>query len=138
MESNPGAGAVPFEPIPKEPTRLVNFLRSKGGIKDVGGNLNAMLGGAKGRPGLINNKIGLELDYAREAAVEGGYLPPDAEINTLLDAIHDDLHGTPRYSEQHGQAVDAFNYAIERNAEIERIGQEMNIPTHDVDRKSVV
>ena len=42
-------------------------------------------------------KNGMPLDYAREAAVEAGYLHPDSDINDLLNAINEELHGRKVY-----------------------------------------
>lgn len=78
---------------------LVGFILKAGGLQDFQGDLKSRDAG-KQRPGLINNATGVALDYAREAAVEAGYLPEGADINDLLDAIDAELRGTPVYSEQ--------------------------------------
>jgi len=72
---------------------LIEFIRSKGGLKDSGGELKSRDAG-KG----IVRKNGMELDRAREAAVESGYLPEDATISDFLDALDAELRGKPRYS----------------------------------------
>jgi hypothetical protein len=87
------------EPASAKPQSLLAFLRAAGGIKDYRGEL-------RGReyhrtyPGLINNKKGLPLDRAREAAAEAGYLGHDTEramaetdVNDLLNAL-EDAHNT--------------------------------------------
>ncbi|HEX3587808.1 MAG TPA: transglycosylase SLT domain-containing protein [Candidatus Angelobacter sp.] len=135
---------TPYEPIPREPTRLINFLRQPtvlnqgtvhettlpGGLQDAGGDLKAILGGTKGRPGLIS-KNGRTLDDAALMAWESGYLPgaerPDT--NMLLDAIRDDHNGVPRYSEHDLDRVEAYHAATERNAEIDRLSTEHENPT---------
>jgi hypothetical protein len=88
---------------PKAPQTLVAFLRAAGGLKDSGGELRAR-DMHRRHPGLVNNKKGMPLDRAREAAVEAGYIDTDNErhgigeatstIDDLLDAI--DKH--PTYS----------------------------------------
>lgn len=89
-------------PEPKKPQSIVEFVRSRGGIKDVGGDLKQILDrGNKGSLFLINNKRGKSLDdMAREAKAElGNFLPgkDDGEItsNDLLDALQEELSGGP-------------------------------------------
>ena len=84
---------------------LIQFLRSKGGVVDAGGDLKSRDAG-KQAIGLINNKSGMTLDDAALAAWEQGYLPNSTynygrpDINALLDAIDDELRGNKRYSSQ--------------------------------------
>ena len=85
---------LPVRTGPK-PVSLLKFLAKRGGLKRDG-DLIAMDAHRKLIPGagmLVRKEGGQSLDYAREAAVEAGYLPEDADINTLLDAISDELHG---------------------------------------------
>lgn len=101
----------------KEPQTLLAFLKGLGGIKDYKGELK----GADIRkrfPGLINNKKGMELDKAREAAAEAGYLGPDIqtaiEKSTPDDLIQKILSDEPVYS-----ALDkdqAYEYRAQQNA----------------------
>lgn len=85
----------------KKGMNLIQFLRSKGGIIDEGGNLKAM--DAQRYIGLIN-KNGMTLDDAALSAWENGYLPNSEfnygrpDINTLLDAISEGLAGNHRYN----------------------------------------
>ena len=91
---------------------LVQFLRKVGGLNDTGymaGEVSNILGSNKALPGLINNqprtpiknqngktvgyKGGLTLDRAREKLVEEGFLPEDADINDMLNAIREELSG---------------------------------------------
>lgn len=139
---------TPFEAAPKEPQRLIDFLRSKtvvapgtlqesvipGGIKDPGGDLRAILGGSKGRPGLINNASGMSLHDKLIQAWENGYLPeygeePPTDDRALLDAIRDDHMGTARYSMHDQDAVEAYQAATEGNREIDRLAAEHGIET---------
>lgn len=129
------AGPSPYEKLPREPTRLVEWLRQNGGIQDTGGDLKAIIGGARGRPGLINNKSGATLDDAALAAWQAGYLPDASrpDTNALLDAIRDDhtaaTTGTKRYSQQDYDRVQEYQAAVERNDEVDRLAAEHEIET---------
>lgn len=101
----------------KEPQTLLGFLKGLGGIKDFKGELK----GADIRkrfPGLINNKNGMELDKAREAAAEAGYLGADIETaiekSTPDDLIQKILSDEPIYSEL--DKDQAFEYRAQQNA----------------------
>ncbi|MGH6714575.1 MAG: hypothetical protein ACREDC_00125 [Bradyrhizobium sp.] len=136
----------------REPTRLVSFLRRKtvlnpgtihettipGGIRDSGGDLRAILGGPKARPGLINDATGRTLDEAARHAGEAGYFPELGDerptINDLLNAISDDLGSSPRYSHFDQEAVEIWRQTQDYNAEIDRLASEHGIPTHGVTR----
>ena len=91
---------------------LVQFLRKVGGLNDtdyMAGEVFNILGSNKALPGPINNqprtpiknqygktvgfKGGLTLDRAREKLVEEGFLPEDADINDMLNAIREELSG---------------------------------------------
>jgi len=122
---------TPFEKLPREPMRLVEWLKQNGGIKDEGGDLNAILGGSKGRPGLINNKRGATLDDAAHAAWQAGYLPDASrpDTNALLDAIRDDHTGTKRYSQQDFDRVQDYQEAVGRNEEVDRLATTHEIET---------
>lgn len=146
-----GKTTTPFETVPKEPERLVNFLRRdqtygtginavtiRGGIKDVGGDLSAIIGGPKGRPGLINNKTGRSWDDAATHAWENGYFPEHTEppsINELQDAIRDDHAGTPRYSVNDADAVQAYQAARDVNSEIDQLAAAWGIETRGMTRE---
>lgn len=71
---------------------LLTFLIRKGGLRDQGGDLRAM-DAHKRRVGLVRQRGGLSLDYAREAAAEAGYLPAGSYVSDLLDAIARELRG---------------------------------------------
>lgn len=77
---------------------LVEFLREKG-IKDDRGDLKSMDvdNGIKFKKKLLR-KDGISVDKAREAAVEAGYLPASSDINSLLDAVSNELKGQPKYA----------------------------------------
>jgi hypothetical protein len=134
---------TPYADVPKEPERLINFLRKSvthgegentttlpGGVRDPNGDVAAIVGGPKGRPGLIN-KNGQHLDDATLKAWEAGYFPEHdqrPEINHLLDAIREDHNGNPRYSMHDQEAVDAYHQALTQNAEVDRLAAQ-----HDID-----
>lgn len=91
------------EMIPSETklkrTSLTQFLRSRGGLLDVGGDLKSM-DAIKGMPGLISKK-GVGLDDAALSAWEHGYFPEFSErpsVNDLLEAIDEELRGNKRYN----------------------------------------
>ena len=123
---------TPFSAVPPEPERLSTFLRRQGGVQDVGGDIRSSLGGSKYRPGLINQN-GLPLDDAALRAWQAGYFPEfGAErpaINDLREALHDDLNGRPVYSHQDEGSVAAYQDALSRNSEIDRLSDEHGIPT---------
>lgn len=144
--------ADPYENVPKEPKRLIQFLkegttqfpgtihetRIPGGVRDVGGDISAIIGGPKGRPGLINNRSGRHLDSATEQAWESGYLPEHSdrpEINHLLDKIREDHTGNPQYSIHDQDAAEAYHAALSHNAEIDRLASEHGIDTKGLTRE---
>lgn len=82
---------------------LLEFVRSKGGVADPGGDLQAM--GAqslKGRKKGAERLIGSQsLDDVALAAWEAGYFPELGErpsINDLLEAIREGISGRQRYA----------------------------------------
>jgi hypothetical protein len=133
-----GAGAraaarvsrAPLERVPREPQRLLSFLRTAGGVKDESGEISTALGGVNKRPGLINNK-GLSLDEAALRAWEHGFIGTKGgerpTINDLLDAIDQDARGHQRYSAEDEEAVARFREALSRNAEIDRLAKHYGI-----------
>ena len=82
---------------------LTQFLRSRGGLRDQGGELSArdlkLWDRDNRKPGekkLLNNKDGMEFDYAREIALEVGYDVGETEV-TFLAALDRELRGDPVY-----------------------------------------
>lgn len=135
----------PYVPVPKEPMRLINFLRTPtvlnkgtihettipGGLQDTGNDIRSIIGGVRGRPGLLNAK-GRTLDDATMHAWEAGYFPEHDQrptINHLLDKIREDHTGNPQYSIHDQEAVEAYRDAMARNNEIGRLAAEHGIPT---------
>ncbi|MGD0106399.1 MAG: hypothetical protein ABSC06_20525 [Rhodopila sp.] len=142
--AEPGTpGVTAYATQPKEPKRLIQFLREStrtgndihatvipGGLRDVGGDVASIIGGPKGRPGLINNASGRHLDDATLHAWENGYFPEHdqrPDINHLLDAIGEDHTGNAQYSIHDQDAAEAYRYAQAHNAEIDRIASETGI-----------
>lgn len=84
---------------------LIQFIKQRGGLKDVDGDLKAMDAG-KLQVGLINNRGGNELDDIALAAWENGYFPDKMErpdIDELKTAIRDELFGEKKYAFQQGK-----------------------------------
>jgi len=86
---------------------LLEFLAKRGGVRDPGGDLAAMDAGLwhQGKPGMrkLLNDAGESMDDAALAAWEAGYFPDLGErpdINSLLDAMGEELRGTPRHAER--------------------------------------
>lgn len=91
---------------------LLTYLKYRGGLKDVGGELKAMDAG-KQFIGLLNNKSGRSLDDAARDAWESGYFPQFPErptVNDLLDAINDSLAGKKIYRETYRQEKEEQEY----------------------------
>lgn len=141
--------ATPYETLPPEPERLINFLRGgikinegmpservgQFGLQDPGGDIAAIVGGPKGRPGLINNATGERLDDAGLRAHEAGYFPQGRpDINQVLDAISEDHNGNPVYSSKDQDAAEAFRYAVASNSEIARLASQTGISERGLTR----
>ena len=114
----------------RKPESLIDFLISKGGIQDQGGDLKAI--GADDvhhqRGGRLVNPRGVYPDYAREAAEEAGFLRPGSTIRDLYDAIAEHVSGRPVYraSEQaEGDAWENMQREGDRNAQLheQAVGQ---------------
>jgi hypothetical protein len=124
---------TPYAREPKRPETLLAWIKRNGGVKDVGGDVTHTLGGAKGRPGVINNREGMSLDDAAQKAWEDGYIGHRGgdrpTINDFLDAIADDARGEHRFSADDEAAVTEYHDARATNAEIDRISSELDIPT---------
>lgn len=82
---------------------LASFVVTQGGVRDDGGDVLAVLGDYKARPGLINNRRGLDVDDMARMAWEEGYFPEltsdeRPSVNQFLEALDGDLRKTsPRY-----------------------------------------
>lgn len=142
----PAPSQQPFERLPPEPQRLVNFLRAPwtdgqgnlhpGGIRDDGGDIKAIIGGAKGRPGLLSG-LGDNLDNATMRAWQAGFFPEFNDrpmINDLLDKIDRDHNQQPVYSMHDDAKVAAYEQAAAQNAEIDRLAAQHGIETRGITR----
>lgn len=80
---------------------LIEVIRERGGIRPdhEGSSLAAMEPDAENRPFQRNliQENGMSADEAASLAAELGYIP-DADINTFLDAVNQEMAGTPRFS----------------------------------------
>jgi hypothetical protein len=74
---------------------LLQFIRSKGGVIDGGGELKQMEA-SKQYIGLVN-KNGIELDTMGEALWEAGYFAERPTVSEVLDYIDDELRGVKHY-----------------------------------------
>ncbi|MGE0751881.1 MAG: strawberry notch-like NTP hydrolase domain-containing protein [Variibacter sp.] len=110
------------------PLSLFQFLASRGGIKDQGGELKALGLDKQFVPGggRLVRSSGMSLDRAREAAVEAGYLhdpgwntdlPSTSTPADLLNALDAELRGNRVYS------VEDTNAVLERDAKRQRKAQ---------------
>lgn len=91
-----------------ERMELLTYIKYKGGLKDVGGELKSMDAGRQ-IIGLINNKNGRSLDDAMLDAWESGYFPQFSErptVNDLLNAIDDSLRGNKIYRESFRSTIE--------------------------------
>lgn len=149
--------ATPFDKVPKAPTRLNSFLTQKtvqfpgtanettipGGVRDSGGELSGIIGGPKGRPGLINNRTGRSFRDALVHAWENGYFPefpsrgevPDDD-RLLLDRIRQDHAESPVYSMHDQDAFAAHRAALDLNSEIDRLAAQYGIDTKGLTREA--
>ena len=102
-------GDVPSQTEIFGPT-LAEFLMSKGGIRDEGGELSAMdadkaFARMRGIYGLVHSK-GMRLSDAAELAAEKGYIDVDEhgkfDDNDVLEVLRDEIAGNPRRSRERG------------------------------------
>lgn len=101
----------------RRPENIVEWIISRGGVRPDA-DLRAVDADKfhHRQGGRLINPRGLPLDSAREAAVEEGFLRPNADINDLRNSIAETLAGNPvfRQSEQHIGA----NWGAARRAEL--------------------
>ena len=125
----PGAMPPPMADLPRpaKPPSLFDFLISKGGVRPDGDLMALGLETVHHqRAGRLLNKKGAKADMAREAAVEAGYLPPDATLTDFYDALAEEHAGRPVYPPEY--ASEATEWARGRAADRERIrGEELAV-----------
>ena len=131
------------EKKPSKPKSLTSFIISRGGIRTEGNNQLSFLGDKttrgdggelkysgienKTKRGIVNNKRGLELDYAREAAVEAGYISESSDISDFLNALREDFNGNEIYSAADQDMALSWGAYQQAIAEADRITNELNI-----------
>lgn len=112
---------------------LLQFIRSKGGVIDEGGELK-MMDASKQYIGLVN-KNGVDLDTMGEALWEAGYFTERPTVAELLDLIDSELRGTKHYPlgyvEQKGVSQ-AENEAMLDNA----ISEYAEVMEYDISKMS--
>jgi GGDEF domain-containing protein len=92
------AGAVPTD-TDLFGTSLVEFIRQKGGLQDLGGELSSRDADNERKPFQKNliQQAGMTFDAARELALEAGYQVGENET-TFLDALDNEIRGKPVYA----------------------------------------
>jgi len=88
-------------PVPREPPGLLAFIRKLGGIREdfgrfgeqgyMSGTVRQILGDARSRPGLLNNKDGQTIDELARSARDAGYDIGDDE--DFVRQLADELQG---------------------------------------------
>lgn len=111
----------------KKPQRLLDWVRKASGLKDQDGELRHMGITSKSRPGVINNKSGMNYDDAALHAWESGFLAHNGaarpSINEFLDALRSDFDGThPQYSSADINLKLEWDEYTARWAEVDRMG----------------
>lgn len=133
------------EKIPRRPLSLTEWMAKAGGVKDAGGELKAMdadkahlaIDPSTGKRAPFAKKLvtekGKSLDEMAEAALEAGYFPEKGSerptIAELLNKISEDLKGNKQYSDNDHEELQAYNDALARNEEVERLVGEFDIDT---------
>lgn len=134
---------------PSEPMSLIPFIRKEGGIRigEKGEGKNKEGRDLIGQDALTRNigllrKKGVPADEMLKRVREAGYLPPapgdrpdEMDINTLLEAIQDEMGGNKRYSEHDRQALQDWenhNAAVEHADRIERMRDNTDAQLDDI------
>lgn len=112
--------------VKDKPLDLTAWAVKSGGLKEGGGELAHMGITSKARPGLLNNKSGMNLDDAALKAWEDGYFPMHGDrpdINEFLDALRDDFNGTTKTLTEDGwDAVARQEYLDEFDRYLDDLG----------------
>lgn len=74
------------------PTRLTQFIIDQGGIVDDGAEVSSIIGNARARPGLINNRTGRSFDELGEVATEAGFFETRPDKQEFFDALDRDFN----------------------------------------------
>lgn len=133
---------TPYMTVPREPERIISFLRKMGGVDDVGGNISKIVGGPRGRPGLINSN-GVSLEHATKRVQEAGFFhdmatpraggeyaskAKEAQPNDLYTLIEQDVKTAPAYSIFDEADLSAYRHAMDYNEQVHRYATEYDIP----------
>ncbi len=107
----------------RSPQSLIDFLRTRGGLRDESNEISAIIDGAPSRPGLIHRN-GLSLDDAALTAWEAGFFqnverPTVAEF---LEAVRRDISGNRVTRGIDARAMDDLLAAREMEIELEQLG----------------
>lgn len=133
------AGDVP-SPQQAFGTSMLEFIRSKGGLKDEGGELAArdIDKGGKAFQRNIIQKEGRSLDDMAEQLVEAGYIS-ERDPNLVLDLISKEIAGSPVYAAGNVNAVGAGRRAqIEwMNELISRAGIDLKTADNETIKKAL-
>jgi len=77
---------------PAMPETLTQWIMRQGGVQDPAKEVSKIIGGTKGRPGLISKK-GRTLDDIGEAAYQEGFFKERPTVAEVLDALDNDVRG---------------------------------------------
>lgn len=110
------------QPTAKQaPVDMLGYIRNAGGIRDPNGELKAMQ--AHERPGIINNKSGMNPDDMRSLLVQKGYLQDSpheqgtrSSLSDLYSAIDDGLRGRKIYRPDDEAAAQQVNWNRTKSA----------------------
>lgn len=120
----------------KAPQGLMSWLRSKGGIKESGGELRSR-DLIKRLPGLVSNEKGMALDDAALAATEAGYIGTPgagrASIDDLLAALDKELGGTPVWSTADQEAIDRLGTVQQFGRQLDELGIDISAPDAEIE-----
>lgn len=133
----------------RDPLDLIGFLRTRGGVRDEGGELSAMGVGNKSRDldfargeGFLGSAVtpkGMSLDDAAHAAWEAGYFPDRAEPPTVPEFL-DALDATNRgdggrvFHPDDWSSIDDYYNAQDQRFAVARAEQEGSPLAHDQGR----
>lgn len=109
---------------------LADFIADTGGVTDskLAGELASLSESdrvtRKGKKRLVREDAGRDLDRAREAAAEAGYLPEDSDVNDLLALLDQEMSGRPVYAQgdEGGIEVDTIRALDSLEEELGRRG----------------
>jgi hypothetical protein len=100
---------------------LGEFVMERGGLRDVGGDVLNIIGGHKGRPGMIN-KRGVHIDTMGETAFEAGYFSTRPTTSDFLAALSDDLRGRKVFALADANYADDYRTVQEMQRQLAELG----------------